>query len=235
VEPRFPRVCFLTVGMTFINAPNANQPSQIMDNPNENTCSSQSNGADIKAENVIELPDADRAKTAFQEAKQRLLNVNRWQELTGSFFANFQLTDQQGQPLSGAVEKGNLFKIDIPGPGTNDGDGFDWVYVEELTQHSQPDTENISVVVRPCSSPDTQNEAVSHFYGSESTSTFSLTRENNKVTAAIYDKNVKPNTDTESTLDQIRNSIVGTTAIMIFSKIQWKRLTQGLLGLTNDD
>ena len=219
--------------MTFINAHNANQPSQIMDIQDINTRSNQNNGVDIKAESYIELPDAESARTAFQDAKQRLLEVNRWQELTGSFFANFQLTDQQGQPVSGSVRKGNLFKIDIPGPGTND--GFDWVYVEEINQYVQENTENISIVVRPCSSPDAGNKAISHFYGSESTSTFSLTRENNKVTAAIYDKNVKPNTDSETTLDQIRNSIVGATAIMIFSKIQWKRLTQGLLGLTCDN
>lgn len=46
----------------------------------------------------------------------------------------------------------------------------------------------------------------------------------------VYDKNVKVNKQAETSLDQIRNAVVGTAGILLFSKIQWKMLTKGLLG-----
>ncbi len=191
------------------------------------------NGAEITTETVVELPDQSEAELLFEKAKKRLLDVNHWQELTGNFLANFQLVDSQGNAIDGGIQEGNLFKINIPGPGSEQGGGFDWVSVESIREISGENSESISITVRPSANPLSENNATAHFYDSEGTSTFNVTRKNNKVTASVLDQNLKPNTQTDGILDQIRNALVGTTGIMVFSKLQWKKLTEGLLDQDN--
>lgn len=200
------------------------------DNKNERLISIHGLGTVIQANTSVEYENTESANLAFLKAKDRLLDVNHWQDFTTVLLANFQLTDQFGKRLTGPVQKGNLFKIDIPGPGTVDGQGFDWVYVEQITEYENADLEIILVVVRPCPNPNSQSGATAHFYGSEATSSFSLIRQNKTITAMIYDKNVKVNNQAGTSLDHIRDVMVGTAGILLFSKIQWKMLTKGLLG-----
>ena len=54
-------------------------------------------------------------------------------------------------------------------------------------------------------------------------------RENSKVTAAVYGRNEKPNTDVETAGDKARNAAIATGAITGFSKLQWKSLVNGLV------
>ena len=190
-------------------------------------------GIVIQAETSVELKSNNAAKLLFVLAKERLLDVNNWQNLTGNLYANFQLTDQNAAKLYGPATEGNLVKIDIPGPRPSHGKGFDWVRVEQINEYVQENTESISIIVRPASSPFSQIDGVTHFYASQATSTFTLTRINNIVTALIYDKNLKPNMEAETYMERIRNAVVGAAAILVFSKLQWKRLTNGLLRFTD--
>jgi hypothetical protein len=54
-------------------------------------------------------------------------------------------------------------------------------------------------------------------------------REHNKVTAAVYGRNEKPNTKTETVTDKARNAAIAGGAVTGFSKLQWKRLVNGLI------
>jgi hypothetical protein len=58
-------------------------------------------------------------------------------------------------------------------------------------------------------------------------------REGNKVMASVYDRNIKPNTEAENIVDKIRDMMTGTAGKLIFSKLQWKALTEGLLQTTD--
>ena len=127
------------------------------------------------------------------------------------------------------AEKGDYFKIDIPGPGTKSGDGFDWVQIEEVENTSLPDGERFGFRVRPTDNPQNQKNDVAHFYSDDSTSSFIVERRNNIVTASVHDRNTKPNTDADKPIDKIRDAIVGAAGVATFSKIQWKNLTDGLI------
>jgi hypothetical protein len=165
----------------------------------------------------------------YSVAKERLTNVNRWHEIVGTASARFQLMDQHGHEVNRCVQKGDYLKVDIPGPGSKSGEGYDWVKVEELSEVSEQDVDSIGFRVRPASSPLTQDDSIAHFYSDKSTSTFIVTREKNKITAAIYDRNAKPNTDSENIIDKIRHVATGIGAILGGSKMQWKGLAKGLV------
>jgi hypothetical protein len=54
------------------------------------------------------------------------------------------------------------------------------------------------------------------------------------VTAEVHGRNEVPNTETDKTVDKVRNAVVGLGAITAFSAPQWKSLVKGLLDVKED-
>ncbi|MCF0071049.1 hypothetical protein LZD49_11245 [Dyadobacter sp. CY261] len=184
-------------------------------------------GESITAESSRQFVDAAAASTFFIEAEGRLLDVNHWHEWAGKALAHFMLSDSDGNPVNSDAEKGLLLKIDIPGPGSKE--GYDWVMIEEIAKTRSDEVESVALRVRPVSAPDSGDTGPTHFYDQKSTSTFTLTREHARVTAAVYDRNIAPNTEADSLIDKVRNAITGFAGKKVFSKIQWQSLVDGLL------
>ncbi|WP_044198665.1 hypothetical protein [Dyadobacter tibetensis] len=193
------------------------------------TIPAQYDGKEIVAQTIRECETIEAAVALFEVARLRLLDVNRWNELTNQPVTNFQITDRFGTPVDRTVEEGDCLRIDIPGPGTKSGDGRDWVMVELIKEYDAPNVKSVGIRVRPTTNPGKMDKATAHFYGPESTSTFTITQEGRQVTAAIYDKNLQINDTAENLGDDIRNKLVGIIGIGVYSHHQWKMLTEGLL------
>ena len=189
----------------------------------------QYTGKEIEAEASTELRNENEAKMFYDIVKEKLLNVNNWHQLTGLISASFQLVDANGEEVARSAKKGDYFKIDIPGPGSSAGDGYDWVCVEELKEGVDEDIQWIGLRVRPSHNPCGDTNETAHFYAKEATSSFIVTREDLKVSALIIDRNIKPNEYVDSLADKIRDTAVGVSAIGMFSKIQWQKLASGLV------
>jgi len=188
----------------------------------------QETGKAIDAASSIELADEHDAKNFFIKAKKRLQNVNQWKQYAGSISADFQLVDNHGRAVEREAKEGDYFKIDIPGPGTKSGDGYDWVKIEEVLTTAFPTGESFGFRVRPAENPQSGDAEVAHFYAPESTSSFIVERHKNKITVSIHDRNTKPNANADG-LEKIRDTLVGTAGVVTFSKIQWKNLAEGIL------
>ncbi len=189
----------------------------------------QQTGKAIDAVSSVDLQREEDAKIFFTTVKNRLQNVNEWKSFAGNLSAIFQLVDPSGAEVRRNVQKGDYLKIDIPGPGTKSGDGYDWVQVEDVESDSTANGERFAFRVRPTDNPQSNEDDVAHFYSDESTSSFVVERKGNSITASIHDRNTKPNTSAEHTTDKIRDVLVGAVGVANFSKIQWKNLTDGLL------
>ncbi|HEY9176726.1 MAG TPA: hypothetical protein VIN07_03505 [Flavipsychrobacter sp.] len=187
----------------------------------------QEEGTEIKAEESRDFDNTDAAKAAYENAKQRLLRVNGWHDL--GLRAEFQLVNVRGEEVDGPASKGLYFRIDIPGPGTIAGDGYDWVCVVQIAEYNSPDIQSIALQVKPAPNPTEPEPETTHFYSDKSTSTFTVTREGNKLTAAVYDRNIEPNTESERIPDKLRNAVIGTAGMTIFSKLEWEDLAYGLV------
>jgi hypothetical protein len=180
-------------------------------------------GMQTNTESSIELSTEEEAKDFFNIVKERLLQVNHWHQYGGTGTADFQLTDEKGNPVKRMPQKGDHFKIDIPGPGSVTGEGHDWVQIEEVLEE-----ENCAAIrVRPATNPTNDRSDVAHFFKDTATSSFIVKKEGKKITAGIYGRNEKPNIKTETVVDKIRNAVIGSGAITGFSKLQWKSLVNG--------
>lgn len=196
-------------------------------------------GSRIDATSDKELSSVEEAVAFFDVVCERLLDINHWHERTTNLLAKFQLCDVYGDPVEGAAREGLLVRIDIPGPGTEVAGGFDWVRIEEVKAYQSEEVQSVAIRVRPAKAPQTAGDSATgdpaaespaaHFYSKDSTSTFTVTREHTKVTAAVYDRNVEVNKESASLLDKVRNAVTGFVGRTVFSKIQWQVLADGLL------
>lgn len=186
-------------------------------------------GESITAQSVRKFGDTSAAKTFFEESALRLIDVNHWHELAAKPLGRFLISDVVGNPLNQTAREGLLIKIDIPGPASSSGKGYDWVRIEEVSKLASDEVDSIAIRVRPVVAPGSSDKVPAHFYDEKSTSTFTLTRENTVITAAIYDRNIDSNTAIKSQVDKLRNAIVGFAGKHLFSKIQWQLLVDGLL------
>lgn len=191
----------------------------------------QLEGARKDIEQVVVTKDPNAARALFETARKRLLDVNHWDQLCGKVTSNFRLTDQDGKPLGRTAQKGDYFKIDLPGPGTMEGNGYDWVRIESIEDLPDPagGKESIVITVRPAPSPESKGENVAHFFNHHATSSFVVSREGTEVKAAVYGRNELPNTGTTQMVDKVRNAVIAVSAILGFSDVQWKNLVKGLL------
>jgi hypothetical protein len=179
----------------------------------------------------VTLVSRAKAVNCFKRAGKRLLNPPIWHELAGWASAEFKLFGAKGGEQHRLAREGDYFQIDIPGPRPVPGDGFDWICVEKIADHSghAAETEWIGMKVHPCANPDNFSSESVHFFRSVASSSFIIERTGNKVTAHYHGRNELPNNQTNETRDNVRNSIVDAGAGLILSKAQWSTLIKGLL------
>lgn len=163
----------------------------------------------------------------FERAGRRLLSVNQWGEYAG--ISAFQLIDCYGIRAEREAQEGDYIRIDIPGPGTAMGMGYDWVKIEEIIAIEEAEEQVLSMTVRPCGHPISEREETAHFLTRAATSTFIIRRTGLCVAAEEHGRNEMPNTAEGSFFDKSRNFIVGMAAKLGLSYPQWKSLTKGLL------
>ncbi len=94
-----------------------------------------------------------------------------------------------GRAVERNADEGDFVRIDIPGPGTRIGHGYDWVIIEALVEEAGAGAEVISMRVRPAAHPLGDDERVAHFLKSCATSTFQVRRVGNCVSAEEHGRN----------------------------------------------
>ncbi|MBE9598083.1 hypothetical protein [Pedobacter sp. MC2016-24] len=202
-------------------------------NPGAAHVPAQETGSKMDAVEKIELNSEAEAVHFFQTVKERLLDVNRWSEFAVGASSDFYLTDPEGNQVHRKATGGDHIKIDIPGPGTKTGGGYDWVTIEEIKSQILDDAEVLSMTARPSANPLSDEEDTAHFLTEEATSTFQVKRIGRVIYAEEHGRNEVPNTDLDHPLDNIRNTFVGWGAKIGLSYPQWKALVKGMLNHDN--
>lgn len=186
-------------------------------------------GKSVDLEESVLEKNTENAENTFNRACTRLLNPPIWHELAGTFSAEFELNDEGAKYPERLAGVNDYFKITIPGPGNNAGDGYDWVKVEAIEENTLPGAEaSFAMRVRASPSPSHAEKGTAHFFKEDATSTFIVRRTGNEITVSYHGRNELPNTEGDLT-DKIRNTIVASGAALGLSELHWKALLKGLL------
>jgi hypothetical protein len=205
---------------------------KVMDQPEKASVPpEQTTGFQKDLKEEVSFETVEDAEDMFVIAKERLLEVNEWKEISESINTEFQLVDPHGHPHKRHVRKGDFIRINIPGPDNETRGGDDWVHVEALEYDDYPDEsiECIAIRLRPAKNPQSHDTETAHFFDDASTSTFVIERIRNIVEARYHGRNEKLNTGAETFTGKVRNAAVGMTALLGFSDVQWKGLLTGFL------
>lgn len=190
---------------------------------------SQYEGKQIDLETRTSCDSKSEAKEFYSIVRGRLLRVFEWYTIAKIPAATFVLTDYLGNEILRDVREDDIVRIDIPGPGTSLGDGYDWVHVEKIVEGVTDEGEYCSITLRPTSNPTNPDEEVAHFFKRMATSTLLIKRENRDVIAEYHGRNEVVNSDITKVTDKIRNIVVGIAAKLGLSFSQWKSLIEGLV------
>ncbi|MDB5201324.1 MAG: hypothetical protein JWQ27_733 [Ferruginibacter sp.] len=182
-------------------------------------------------QDTVEGTDREHALKIFKRACMRLQNVQLWHKLCGPLSASFKLVAEDGSPEDRLVQLHDYFLVNIPGPGMQEGFGYDWVQVEEIKESFDPEGEKelFAMRIAACENPATANEETAHFFQKGASSTFIIERNGNSITASYHGRNEVPNTDVSRITDKIRNTIVAVGAYGGLSELQWLSLIKSFL------
>lgn len=195
----------------------------------ENELPAQEEGAQMDVYEKVAFKDEAAAKAFYPVVRQRLLEVYNWDKWCGFASATFILTDPFGKEIKRQVMEGDYVKINIPGPGTSTGDGFDWVQVEWIREEQSAAGQMIAFRVRPAANPLHPEPDTAHFFKDKATSTFKVYRKGLEVHAEVHGRNEVPNSEGAVLINNVRNVLVGWMARIGLSYPQWKSLVIGLL------
>ncbi len=187
-------------------------------------------GKALDLEHVVTENSIEEAQVTYKRACKRLLNPPIWKELSGFLSASFKLGTPSSPDMERLAMEHDYIIIDIPGPGTVAGEGYDWVKVKGIHEHPDPAAdESFGMTLQAVINPDKPDEGTAHFFEHEATSTFIIRRKGAQVIVSYHGRNERANTREPGIADKIRNSIIATGAQAGISEVQWMNLLKGLL------
>ncbi|TYR33008.1 hypothetical protein FXV77_18395 [Sphingobacterium phlebotomi] len=188
----------------------------------------QVEGKSLDCFKSVNLSSQEEATRFFERIRSKLLDVNRWNEITKALSATFTIIDASGRTMERPVQKDDYIRIDIPGPGLPSAKGYDWVQVEGIAETADAESARILLILRPCPDPTQELTDTAHFFKRLATSSFLVQQKGSHISLHYAGRNEIINTDNESMLDNLRNFMVGLGAKMGASFPQWKALVEGL-------
>ncbi|MDB5155324.1 MAG: hypothetical protein JWR50_31 [Mucilaginibacter sp.] len=173
----------------------------------------------------------EEAHSAFRTSAGRLLSVNNWHTYSGAGSAIFTLCNNEGREVEVMAEEGFFVSIDLPAPGSDAGDGLEWVIIERLVSEGGAHTaeEYVLMTVRPVPDPRKPNAEIAHFYKDVSTSTFIVRRDGLMLSAGAHGRNETPNNEAVDLYDKVRNTAIALMARVGLSGPQWQKLVSGVI------
>lgn len=170
-------------------------------------------------------------ETAYAVARQRLLAVNEWSELNEALHTEFQLCRPDGEPIDRAATTGDIVRIDLRGPGSPSGGGYDWVTITSIEEEASVACPWIALTVSPCPMPGGTSDAAAHFYTTDATNTFVIRRVGHCVYAEVHGRNEAANLEAPPLADRLRNRAVALAGKLGIGKVQWKDWTEGMISV----
>lgn len=195
----------------------------------ENLVPENTSGTQKDFEERLSTKGLQNPFSVFLSIKEKLLNINNWQRYNEISALKFQIVDRQAQSLLRPLKQGDVISIASPAPGISTGEGKDWVKAEKIETVDTKGRELIALTLRPIAHPQHPQADVAHFFSPSATSTIIIRYTGNEIIASYHGRNEEVNVETDKLTDKLRNIMVGATALLGFSDLQWKGLLKGFL------
>ena len=180
------------------------------------------NESSISCADKIFASEAE-ATQVFLTLKAKLVNINEWNE--HSLMSSYALFDEGGSEINERkFYVGAFIRILLTGSPK-----YDWIRIIDFYETA----DEFIITVKPAFDPTAENvdkSLTSHFFTDEATNNFCLFREKRKVALYVIGLNEKQNTsETEGTLETIRNVAVNVATYFGMQKGEWEKFCHHFL------
>ncbi|MEP7038923.1 MAG: NAD(P)/FAD-dependent oxidoreductase, partial [Acidobacteriota bacterium] len=181
-------------------------------------------------ENESSISSADKsfanpadATRVFSSLKTKLLNIDEWNN--HSLLSSYALFDENGfESSESELAVGKFIRIALTASGK-----YDWIRIIEI--YDAPD--EFIITVKPTFDPTAENvdkSAISHFFTDQSTNNFCLFKKGEIAAFYVIGLHEKQNTsETENTLETIRNAAVNVAAYLGMQTSEWAKFCRHFL------
>ncbi|WP_192820285.1 hypothetical protein [Rufibacter sp. LB8] len=172
-------------------------------------------------QNENTFPDEAAAQQAFEQAKAKLFDVNKWSNLEG-INSTFQLFGAAGEPSDKTKPQvGDFMQIILPATNIEN-----WVAVTEVTEEETA----AQFVVKPSPPPapkTDQPEVVKHFFTHEASSTFLVYLDGLTLHGLEIGKDEAINNQGQEAGDRaVLNTMISEGGWAGFQSLQWNKITR---------
>ncbi|OCK50169.1 hypothetical protein BA768_05955 [Chryseobacterium sp. CBo1] len=186
---------------------------------------SQVRGGFQDTESIKRFSSSEEVDFKFDILKDRFFEINNWNNYSQGCISKFELCDNTGESVRRSPKIGDYIKILLTKINNPEIEDYHWVQIDMIDK-SNPN--RIMLQCRPSKLPGNEFAGKTiHFHSAASTSTFVISKGNDYIKMAIYERNQQPNKNTSfaNSIKNIVSSVIGT------SKIQWKSLADGLINI----
>ncbi|WP_299990384.1 hypothetical protein [uncultured Pontibacter sp.] len=175
-------------------------------------------------QNEQNYPDMTTARTAFEESKKKLFNVNLWSNLEG-INSTFELHDDRGRKTTAEIpEIGYFVKITLPASNVEN-----WVNISSIRIEDNLAEFTVHPSEKP-NPPADEEEVTEHFFTKEASSTFRVELQGTTLIASEIGKNEYINNQGEESGDRsVLNTLIAEGGWAGFQGLQWDKLTSYLV------
>jgi hypothetical protein len=170
----------------------------------------------------ISAEDIEDADDWFVDAKDRLLDVNNWQEYIRNKDVRFRLADDRGRNVDRPARRGDHIKIFFS-DGANFSGDFDWATIEAMEYDDYPDNsaETFAIRVHPSIDPQVNSGETPILLPDGASGTFVVARVGKELSVTYHGRNEQAHISREQPDEK--------ACWMGLTTGQWNDLVKGML------
>jgi hypothetical protein len=188
----------------------------------------QHKGRKAKVQIPANCYSEDAARKLYEFLKISLADVDHWGEFKPGISFYPKLINRNGQMLRRIARPGDLIKILLP-RWQAAGRLYDWREITRIEERLYDNTEIFFITIVPAMNPELEAPEASHFLRAESTVTFFVIRDGNKLQLEVHTRNEGLNFQLSGFKTRLQSALMGVFIAGGFYESQWTKLLKSIL------
>lgn len=206
-----------------INGPRQDEPAYT-----DNIIPIQNKGRKARIQITKTCYSVEAASKLYRFLKMSLADVNGWGEFRRGISICPELVNKNGHNLRRIAQSDDLIKILLP-RWQMAGRLFDWRKIIRMEERMIGNTEIFFITIAPAMNPQLEMPEALHFLSPESTVTFFVIRDENRLRVEAYTRNEGLNFQLSGFKAKLRSAMMCVFIAGGFYEIQWAKLMKSVL------
>jgi hypothetical protein len=194
----------------------------------DNILPKQNKGRKAKVQLSVTSNSVNEATRLYEFLKLALVDVNNWMEFQPGINLYPRLMNRTGVHLRRMAQSGDLIKIILP-RWQSPGRLVDWREIANIEERLTENAEIFFISIVPALNPEMDLPEASHFLKPESSVTFFVIRDEEKLQLEVHTRNEGLNSPLPGLKTKLQTIMMSVFIAGGFYEAQWSRLMKSIL------